>query len=149
MTAKTFCDISEAAQSLTGLSRTVLDWALTQKRLMDASKSADFDPSEWDQLSSYVDLESFKRIGNFKEEMNFCGFLDMMRKWAPFAHWEGSFKRITEHDNVVILELEERVLADGLTNAVNSVSIYEFNDAGKLQHLDVYLQTASAPALVD
>ena len=45
-----------------------------------------------------------------------------------------------EHDKVVILELEERSRVGEHTSTVNSVSIYEFNAAGKLRHLDIYLQ---------
>ena len=51
--------------------------------------------------------------------------------------WECSFKRITERpDGVVMIELEERMGG----GAVNSLSVYEFNDAGKVRHLDIYLQ---------
>ena len=40
----------------------------------------------------------------------------------------------------MFLELEERSEIGDFTNAVNSLSVYEFDDAGKLRHLDVYLQ---------
>jgi hypothetical protein len=34
---------------------------------------------------------------------------------------------------------------NGETTIVNSVSVYEFDSAGKLRHLDVYLQMAPLP----
>ena len=42
----------------------------------------------------------------------------------------------------MFLELEERVRAGDFSNVVNSVSVYEFDDAGKIRHLDIYLQMA-------
>lgn len=140
MVKKVLKPISEVVGQYTGLSRRVLDWTLIQKGLMDASKKSEFDPKDWGRLSDFVDKERFKRIGTVKEEMRFEDFIEFMQRWAPFAHWEGSFKRITEYDNVVTLELEERVLKDGQSNAMNTISVYEFDSIGKLLHLDVYMQ---------
>jgi hypothetical protein len=41
---------------------------------------------------------------------------------------------------VVFLELEERVGLGDEQSAVNSVSVYAFDAAGKIRRLDVYLQ---------
>lgn len=48
-------------------------------------------------------------------------------------------RRITEGPGVVIQELEERNTRDGVTDVVNTVMIFTFNDAGKFDHLDVYV----------
>jgi hypothetical protein len=56
------------------------------------------------------------------------------------SEWECSFKRISERDNVVILELEERLTMGDFSSAVNSISVYEFDGDGKVDHLDIYLQ---------
>jgi hypothetical protein len=40
----------------------------------------------------------------------------------------------------VFLELEERSRVGDFSNIVNSVSVYEFTDAHKIRHIDLYLQ---------
>ncbi|MCJ2180247.1 hypothetical protein [Novosphingobium album (ex Hu et al. 2023)] len=141
MVAKVFENIDEAAERYSGLARKAIDYGRFQKRLMDraVAQVPDYSPDEWLGLKDLV-TDDFERIGNFKEVMTIDQMIAFLQAWAPTSAWEGSFKRVTEHDNVVILELEERVQHDGHWNAVNSVSIYEYNDEGKLRHLDVYLQ---------
>lgn len=143
MVNKTFEDIAVAAQRYTGLSRKAIDYGLFQKGLMDRAKGPDYSPDEWQGLRDFVS-DDFQRIGNFKETMTIDAMIAFLATWCVDAHWEGSFKRVTEHDNVVFLELEERVVYDGQQNVVNSVSVYEFNADGKLRHLDVYLQATPA-----
>ena len=140
MTDKTFEEIAVAAQRYTGNMRKAIDYGLFQKNLMDRSKEADdYSPDEWLGLKDFV-TDDFERIGNFKEVMTIHDMVGFLQSWAPTQHWEGSFKRVSEHGNVVFLELEERVIHNGEQQAVNSVSVYQFNEAGKIKHLDVYLQ---------
>ena len=141
MVDKVFENIDVAAQRYDGLARKAIDYGRFQKKIMDraVAPAPDYSPDEWLGLRDWV-TEDFERVGNFKEVMTGEQMITMLQKWAPNANWEGSFKRVTEHDNIVILELEERALHDGKWNAVNSVSVYEFNEEGKLRHLDVYLQ---------
>jgi hypothetical protein len=142
MVAKVFRPIPEVIEQYTGISRKVLDWASVQKELMDASKEPGFDTDRWNVLADFVDEDRFLRIGTVKEEMRFSDFIGFMRQWAPTAEWEGSFKRLNEYDNVVVLELEERVTANGHSNSVNTISVYEFNQVGQLIYLDVYMQNS-------
>jgi hypothetical protein len=146
MAEKVFEDIAAAAQRYSGNARTAMEWGLFQKRLMDRSKGApDYSPDEWLGLKQFA-TDDFERIGNFKEVMTFTDMVGFLQAWAPTMHWEGSFKRVSEHDNVVFLELEERVGTGAEQNAVNSVTVYEFDAAGKIRHLDVYLQAAAGSA---
>ncbi|MFV8817538.1 hypothetical protein [Haliea sp. E17] len=140
MVAKVFDEIAVAAQRYTGNARTAIEYGMFQKRLMDRSKEADdYSPDEWLGLRKFV-TDDFQRIGNFKEVMTFDDMVGFLQAWAPTQHWEGSFKRVSEYDNVVFLELEERVNLGEDQQAVNSVTVYEFDEAGKIRHLDVYLQ---------
>ena len=41
---------------------------------------------------------------------------------------------------MVFLELEERSTIGDFSNVVNSLSVYEFDGAGKIRHIDLYLQ---------
>lgn len=141
MVNKTFEDMSVAAQRYTGLARKAIDYGLFQKGIMDRARAEDcgYSPDEWLGLKDFV-TDDFERIGNFKEVMTIDTMIGFLQAWSPTADWEGSFKRVSECDNVVILELEERVKHDGHWNAVNSVSVFEFDADAKIRHLDVYLQ---------
>jgi hypothetical protein len=43
---------------------------------------------------------------------------------------------------LVYFEVEERHFRGGDVNVVNSMTVFEFNENGKIRHLDVYLQQA-------
>lgn len=132
--------IEEVIADYSGLSRKVLEYGLTMKDLVASSKKASFTTARWDEMGNYLDTDRFERVGNFKEVMNWSSYRDFLAGWAPSADWECSFKRITEKGNLVLLELEERTTMGGHANAVNSLSVYEFDEAGLIHHLDIYLQ---------
>lgn len=148
MVDKVFEEIAVAAQRYSGLSRKAIDYGQFQKRIMDRARdpASGYSPDEWLGLKDLV-TDDFERIGNFKEVMTCDDMIKFLQAWSPTADWEGSFKRVSEQGNVVFLELEERVKHDGQWNAVNSVSVYEYNEDGLLRHLDVYLQ--SPPGAVE
>lgn len=147
MVAKIFENISVAAEEYAGNARTAIEYGMFQKKLMDRSREAsDYSPDEWLGLKDFV-TEDFERIGTFKEVMSIDQMIAFLQAWAPTTAWEGSFKRVSEHDNVVFLELEERVGTGSEQTAVNTISVYEFDGSGKLRHLDVYIQ--SSPGQVE
>ena len=98
--------------------------------------------SGWAPLAELVAVDEFERVGNFKEVMDWSGYVEFLTNWAKSSEWECTFKRITESGGVVFLELEERSRIGDFSNVVNSVSVYEFDDAGRIRHIDVYLQMA-------
>lgn len=131
-------NVEDVIGDYSGLSRAVLDYAQLTKRLSDEAKQPDF--AGWSPLAELVDTDSFVRVGNFKEVMNWTEYVGFLSNWAPASEWECSFKRITETDGIVFLELEERSRMGDFSNSVNSASIYEFNAAGKITRIDLYLQ---------
>jgi hypothetical protein len=133
-------DIDEAAKEHAGLSRKVLDYSIEMKRMVEAAKQPGFAEASWAGLSGYVNVEKFIRVGNFKEVMTWADYVAFLTPWAMHSEWEGSFKRVTESGSLVILELEERSRVGGHSSVVNSVSVYEFGDDGRIEHLDIYLQ---------
>ncbi len=130
----------------TGLARTVLDYTLEMKRIIDDAKTPGFDADAWGPLARYVAADEFVRVGPFKDEMSWSEYVAFLTGWAPRRHWECSFKRVTQSGSLVFLELEERSDPDNPAAAANSVSSFEFDDAGLLRHLDVYLQMAPPPS---
>ena len=135
-------EVGEALGDYTGLSRKVLEYSLIMKRLVDSAKQPGFSVQSWAPLAELVAVDEFERVGNFKEVMNWHDYINFLTKWAISSDWECSFKRITERPDVVFLELEERSKAGDYRSVVNSVSIYEFNGASNIRHLDIYLQMA-------
>jgi hypothetical protein len=135
-------DIEAVAANHTGLSRTVLDYVSEMKRTIDRAKEPGFDEASWKQLGSYVAVDAFTRVGPFKDAMDWPQYVAFLTGWAPRRHWECSVRRVTEAGSLVMLELEERSAPDDPAAAANSVSAYEFDDAGKIRQLDVYLQMA-------
>jgi hypothetical protein len=136
--------VGDVAANHTGLSRRVLEYCLTTKRLVDEAKQPGFSGDRLDELGAFVAADDFERVGPFEDRMTWTEYAAFLAAWMPTADWDCSFRRITETGNLVFLELEERLGGDA-ASAVNSASIYEFDDAGRLRHLDVYLQM-SPPA---
>lgn len=133
-------DLQTVIGRYAGLARKALDYTQTTKDLVDASKQPGFSAGRWSALAALVDTRAFERVGNFKEVMTWDQYVGFLDGWARTSDWECSFKRVTEHGNIVLLELEERSTIHGATTAVNSVSVYEFDGDGKIRHLDIYLQ---------
>ncbi|MCT2401560.1 hypothetical protein [Novosphingobium mangrovi (ex Huang et al. 2023)] len=133
-------EMEDVIGDYTGLSRKAMEYGQTTKALVDAAKQPGFDSARWNEIGAFLDTNAFERVGNFKEVMDWPTYRDFLTGWAPTADWECSFKRVTEKGNLVLLELEERTTMGGMQNAVNSLSVYEFDDAGKIRHLDIYLQ---------
>jgi len=140
MVAKVFKDVEDVVGDYSGLSRKVLEYSILMKRLVDQAKQPGFSVESWAPLAEMVAVDEFERVGNFKEVMTWRKYVEFLTQWAMGSEWEGSFKRVTEHDGVVLLELEERSRIGDHSSVVDSVSVYEFDAAGKIRHLDIYLQ---------
>jgi hypothetical protein len=135
-------DVEDVIESHAGRSRDVLDYSLVMKRLVGEAKQPGFSVESWAPLAEFVAIDEFERVGNFMEVMNWNEYVGFLTSWATTAQWECSFKRITETSDIVFLELEERSTFGEFSNVVNSLSVYEFDVAGRIRHLDIYLQMA-------
>jgi len=133
-------DVNDIVDDFSGRSRTVLEYCMTTKRLVDAAKRPGFSVDSWAPLAALVAIDEFERVGPFKEVMKWPEYVDFLTNWATSSEWECSFKRITETDGLVFLELEERSTVGDFSNVVNSLSVYEFDSTGLIRHIDVYLQ---------
>lgn len=108
-----------------------------------AAKEPGFTRAGWAQLETVIDPVKFERVGNFKEVMNWDQYVAMLTQWGTTTDFWSNFRRITEQGNLVFLELEEHNTPQGgEESVVNSLSLYEFDQAGKIVHLDIYLQMA-------
>lgn len=132
--------VNDVIDSYSGRARTVLDYAVVTKRLVGEAKKPGFTAQSWGPLAELVAVDEFERVGAFKEVMRWSDYVEFLTNWATSSEWDCSFKRITETANVVFLELEERSKIGDFESVVNSLSVYEFTDDGRIRHVDLYLQ---------
>ena len=131
------------SDTFTGLSQKVVRYSEGFVRIVDTLKSRPLTEADWEPMTSLVDPAVFERVGVFlgakAEIIGWETYKSYVSLYAGSTFWEGTLRHITEQPGRVILELEERNTRDGVTDVSNTVTIYEFNDAGKLCHLDVYV----------
>jgi hypothetical protein len=126
-----------------GLTRKVLHYPEAFAELVARSKTRALADADWAPIEALVDVQAYERIGVFaKAKAEIMGWEDYKAnviRYAGKTSWEGTLRHVTEQTGRVILELEERNTRDGVTDVARTVTIYEFTDAGKLRHLDVYV----------
>jgi hypothetical protein len=130
-------------QSYTGLSRKVLEYCESFRTLVGRMKQPGFSEAEWAKVEALVDVENFRRVGVFltqrAEFSDWQQYKKLITEYGGMTSWEGTLRRITEVPGLVFLELEERNSRAGVTDVSHTVTIYEFDDAGKLRKLDAYV----------
>jgi hypothetical protein len=127
----------------TGLSRTVLLYCESFRRLADKIRQKTFTDADWAPIEALVDTANFQREGVFLtgvvELTDWSQYKKLITQYGGMTSWAGSLRRITEVPGLVFLELEEQNTREGVTDVSNTVTIYKFNEAGKLTKLDVYV----------
>lgn len=135
------------AESFEGLSRKVIQYCAAFAQVVDLSKTRTLTEADWAPLEQIVDVNAYERVGVFlgprAEVIGWETYKLYIARYAGGTAWEGTLRHITEEPGRVILELEERNTRDGMTDVSNTVTIYEFNNAGRLRHLDVYVMPLS------
>jgi hypothetical protein len=123
------------------LSRAVLGFEATLRRLVKAAREPGFTSAGWAPLSEFVATTEFERVGTRLEVMNWQQYTEFLTQWAAASMgFDTTVRRVSELPGLVYLEIEERHTRPGSVAVVNSLSVYEFTEDGKIRHLDVYLQ---------
>ena len=121
------------------LARRVLEYDEAMRLLVPEAK----DPADFAPLAEYVAVDAFERVGTFLEVQDWAQYTEMLTKWASATDsFATTVRRITEAPGLVYYEIEERHHRGGRIHTVNSMTVFAFDDAGKIRHLDVYLQQA-------
>jgi hypothetical protein len=119
------------------LTRRVLDYEQTMRRLVPTVTG----PADWAPLAEFVAVDGFERVGTFLEVQNWDQYTAMLTGWAAATDsFETTVRRINELAGVVYYEIEERHHRGDDVRVVNSMTVFEFDDDGRIRHLDVYLQ---------
>jgi hypothetical protein len=122
------------------LSAKVLEYARIVTELAARAKKPGYSRDDWAPLTAMIAVSEFERTGVWRETMSWEDYLDFMVPWAEAKDFDTRLRRITEVGNLVFFEIEEHHTRDGEVAVVNSMNVYEFDDDGKIRHLDVYLQ---------
>jgi hypothetical protein len=122
------------------LSEKVFKYAEIVKDAVARAKQPGYSRDDWAPLTEMIAVDEFERTGIWREEMTWEAYLDFMVPWAESKDFDTRLRRITEVGNFVFFEIEEHHIKGGDVTIVNSMNVYEFNDDGKIRHLDVYLQ---------
>ena len=119
------------------LTRKVLDYEQAMKRLVPTIEA----PADWAPLAEFVAVDTFERVGTFLEVQNWQQYTEMLTHWASATEtFETTVRRISELPGLVYFEIEERHFRGADVHVVNSMTVFEFDEDGKIRHLDVYLQ---------
>ena len=111
------------------------------KRTVDAAKQPGFKEAGWDELAALLDVDTFERVGNDKVAMGWEAYRGLLMKWATTTHFWAEFHRICQVGNLVFLNLtEHNTPVGGAESVVNSLTSYEYDDAGRLVRLGIFLQ---------
>jgi hypothetical protein len=121
------------------LTSTVVAFVEAMRALVPTAQA----PADWAPLADFVAVEDFERIGTFLEVQDWQQYTEMLTGWAAaIDSFETPVRRIAELDDRVYYEVEERHCRGDHVHVVNSMTVFEFDDRGKIRHLDVYLQQA-------
>jgi hypothetical protein len=131
------------SSSFTGLSRNVIAYSEGFTAVVDKLKAGTLTDADWAEFEQLVNTAEFVREGVFlgaeAEVIDWPTYRSYVTQYGAYTDWEGTLRRITEVPGMVILELEERNTRGGMTHVSNTVTIYEFDEAGKLKRLHVYV----------
>jgi hypothetical protein len=123
-------------------SRLTLQYSFLMRDLVIQCKQPGFIAADWAPLAAMVATDEFERIGNFREQVTWDQYDDLLTMWGKATVWDFNVRRVTEGDRYAILELEEFATYPDRHETYTSVSTYEFNAANKLRHLEIYLSKA-------
>jgi hypothetical protein len=128
------------------LSAKVLEFVEALQATVARASEPGFGPDSWSELAEWVAIDDFERVGSRKEVTNWQEYTGFLTKVASASgssterRFSTETRRITETGNLVFLELREISEIGAQTTVVNSMLVYEFDDSGRIRHLDIYLQ---------
>jgi hypothetical protein len=121
------------------LTRKVMQYQDVMKRLVPIVRT----PLDWAPLAEFVSVDHFERIGTFLEVHDWQQYTEMLTGWArSIDTFETTVKRMSELDDLVYFEIEERHVRNQRAHIVNSMTVFEFDADAKIRRLAVYLQQA-------
>jgi hypothetical protein len=98
-------------------------------------------PSDWAPMAEFLEVEEFKRVGAYLEELDYTDYCEFLTNWAAGGtRFEMTEFCSTEVGKAVFQEIEERHYRGDTFIRKNVIAVYRFNDDNKIVHLDIYEQ---------
>ena len=120
------------------LTRIVNDFCSKQFAVMAAGVKS---PLDWEPVAAFVDVDEFKRVGAYLEELSWPEYRKFLTGWAGGGtQFEMTVFHINEIGNTVFQEIEERHRRGDEFIRKNVIAVYRFNAKNKIIHLDIYEQ---------
>jgi hypothetical protein len=92
----------------------------------------------WNTLAPLVATDEFLLVGHNKQELDWPATIACMDGWARAAEFSSALRRVEEAGALVFMELDEQVTVQGQTTRRHTMTMYEFDTAGKLRRLDAF-----------
>jgi hypothetical protein len=131
-----------AAMAKGPCSQIALEYSYVMKRLVAESKRPEFTPADWAPLAELVATDEFVRTGNFREEVRWDQYSNLLTGWGKNTDWDFTVLKVTEGDGYAIVEMEERAQYSDRYEVYCSLSVHEYNEDRKLKNLRIYLSKA-------
>ena len=94
-------------------------------------------------VAELVDVDVFERVGTFLEVQDWSAYAAFLAGWASSIDtFESHTRRTTEAGNLVFYETEERHFHGDSSTVLNTLTVFEFDEAAKIRRLDVFMQKA-------
>jgi hypothetical protein len=128
------------------LTRIFIDFIEAMENAVNRPKTPKVTAEAWEPLARLVEKESFSRVGNYGEEVDWDEYLRLLVWWSNSSWWRGRIWRVWEVPGFVISEAEERSSTEGPVNeesayhSLNSICVYQFNEQRKITNLYIYDQ---------
>jgi hypothetical protein len=127
------------------LTRRVLEYTQVMQGLVPTVRATTSTTSTtaWVPLAELVAVDDFERVGTFLEVQDWPQYTAMLTRWASSIDtFETTVRRVSELPGLVYFEIEERHARGDHLTVVNSMTVFTFDDDGRIRRLDVYLQQA-------
>ena len=79
--------VEDIIGSHAGPSRTVLQYSVVTKHLVDEAKNPGFSVDNFGPLAELVSVDEFERVGAFKEVMKWPDYVGFLTNWATTSEW--------------------------------------------------------------
>jgi hypothetical protein len=120
------------------LTKIANDFAAKQFEIIAAGVSS---PSDWEPLAEFLEVDRFKRVGAYLEELDWPQYREFLSGWvAGGTRFEMTEFHVSEIGNTVFQEIEERHYRGDEFIRKNVIAVYRFSECNKLVHLDIYEQ---------
>ncbi len=136
-----------APSSATTPTAKVLHLIHTMHGLVERGKTrGNVTDADWEVLGDIVEFEDFERIGPFHDALDWAGYCAMLTGWVNHTEgWDPVIKRTAEAPGTVFAQCEEMLTQGDEVVPFYSLSMYDFNAAGKIHRISVYMQQDAPP----